>query len=182
MGGSAVGEERQEKRKKKVLSWSSSCCALAKQRTLLFFRRLFFLVLGALHTYARPPARPFSICYVLFLPPRLCLHLNLSLSYRCGDMVAILISRPLAAAFVRPVDPALVPGYSDVVSKPMDLVRVRGGGSSHLFRGLSVLGFTQCVCVLWLARRLHVRTKEPTSTGREYIWVFFVSFLKELLE
>ena len=42
---------------------------------------------------------------------------------RCGDMVAILISRPLAAAFVRPVDPALVPGYSDVVSKPMDLVR-----------------------------------------------------------
>ena len=37
-------------------------------------------------------------------------------------MVAILISRPLAAAFVRPVDPALVPGYFDVVSKPMDLV------------------------------------------------------------
>ncbi|CAB1111529.1 unnamed protein product [Ectocarpus sp. CCAP 1310/34] len=40
---------------------------------------------------------------------------------RCGDMVAILISRPLAAAFVRPVDPAQVPGYADVVSKPMDL-------------------------------------------------------------
>ncbi|CAN0456633.1 unnamed protein product, partial [Hapterophycus canaliculatus] len=40
-------------------------------------------------------------------------------------MVAILISRPLAAAFVRPVDPALVPGYADVVSKPMDLVRYR---------------------------------------------------------
>lgn len=37
-------------------------------------------------------------------------------------MVAIIISRPLAAAFVRPVDPAVVPGYSDVVSKPMDLV------------------------------------------------------------
>ncbi|CAN0162429.1 unnamed protein product, partial [Laminaria digitata] len=44
---------------------------------------------------------------------------------RCGDMVAILISRPLATAFVRPVDPALVPGYSDVVSKPMDLSTVR---------------------------------------------------------
>ncbi|CAM9192953.1 unnamed protein product, partial [Scytosiphon promiscuus] len=44
---------------------------------------------------------------------------------RCGDMVAILISRPLAAAFVRPVDPALVPGYADVVSKPMDLSTVR---------------------------------------------------------
>ncbi|CAN0114952.1 unnamed protein product, partial [Ectocarpus sp. 8 AP-2014] len=44
---------------------------------------------------------------------------------RCGDMVAILISRPLAAAFVRPVDPAQVPGYADVVSKPMDLSTVR---------------------------------------------------------
>lgn len=51
-------------------------------------------------------------------------------------MVAILISRPLAAAFVRPVDPALVPGYADVVSKPMDLVRynkhcTKGGRESH---------------------------------------------------
>lgn len=43
---------------------------------------------------------------------------------RCGDMVAILISRPLAAAFVRPVDHAQVPGYADVVSKPMDLVSI----------------------------------------------------------
>lgn len=41
-------------------------------------------------------------------------------------MVSIVIAQPLAAAFVRPVDPALVPGYSDVVSKPMDLVRLMG--------------------------------------------------------
>ena len=33
-----------------------------------------------------------------------------------------MISQPLAAAFVRPVDPALVPGYAEVVLKPMDLV------------------------------------------------------------
>lgn len=39
-------------------------------------------------------------------------------------MVSIVIAQSLAAAFVRPVDPALVPGYSDVVSKPMDLVRL----------------------------------------------------------
>lgn len=49
---------------------------------------------------------------------------------RCGDMVAVLISQPLAAAFVRPVDPALVPGYADVVSTPMDLV---SGAESPVF-------------------------------------------------
>lgn len=32
------------------------------------------------------------------------------------------MSQPLATAFVRPVDPAAVPGYVDIVSHPMDLV------------------------------------------------------------
>ena len=90
-------------------------------------------------------------------------------------MVAILISRPLAAAFVRPVDPALVPGYSDVVSKPMDLVRVRGGGSSHLFRGLSVLGFTQCVCV-FCGWRGACMWRQRSQRAREESKLFFFSF------
>lgn len=72
---------------------------------------------------------------------------------RCGDMVAILISRPLAAAFVRPVDPALVPGYAEVVSRPMDLVRElifatsegrKGSSGEPSLRGRR----TQTICVV----------------------------------
>lgn len=61
---------------------------------------------------------------------------------RCGDMVAVLMSRPLAAAFVRPVDPTVVPGYNDVVSKPMDLVREGRGVDA-----MALLDILKVMCV-----------------------------------